>query len=192
VRPAVVDGDNVAMNEPCFAALDVVELAEHSLGAGVGAAGDHGIITEIRRYNDGRYVYSVGSFEDDAEFAGLYPEESLRPTGQKAPIETFRMPRPFMHREIVRISNDYEYPDGAGRTGVLDWWTEAPANGEVVLLVWVEDVGELFVVPPPQCTGTGQQRPHKPRGRVSRNAIKGADGEPIDWFVVVDEIDQYL
>ena len=181
--------------EPKFAVLDVVAIGDHAAPVEQGLSGRRAVITQIRRYDEGRYVYGVGGFEDDSEVGGLYPEEWLRATGERASPDLFAVPGPFDVRDVVQIAADSEVREAAGRRAVLtDAYTEDPETGELLLCVWIDELGEVFTIAPAELSRTGERRPPRPRGRVAHSTAVGAAGEIIgaSSFVIVDEIDQYL
>jgi hypothetical protein len=187
--------ETVVVDEPRFAVLDVVEIADDPILAEQGLSGRRAVVTRIRRDDDGRYTYSVGGLDDDSEVGGLYPEECLLPTGERASAELFWLPGPFRTRDVVRVAGDYEFGAAAGRRAVLtDGYSEDPETGEVLLCVWIEEVGEAFTVAPGQLSPTGERLPPRPRGRVAHSTAVSTDGEIRGTFsfVIVDEIDQHL
>jgi hypothetical protein len=183
------------VDEPRFAVLDVVEIADEAFLAEQGLSGRRAVVTSIRRYDDGHYKYSVGGFDHDPEVGGIYPEECLLPTGERASAELFWIPGPFRARDVVQVAEDYEFGDAAGRRAVLtDAYSEDPETGEVLLCVCIEEVGEAFMVAPGQLSSTGERMPPEPRGRVAHSTAVSTDGEirGSSSFVIIDEIDHYL
>ena len=84
------------MGGPHVRVLDVVRIGDHPALAEQGLGGRHGAITEIRRYTDGRVRYSVGGLgHEDLDIAGLYDEENLLPTLERADAGIYRLPGPF-------------------------------------------------------------------------------------------------
>ena len=77
---------------------------------------------------------------------GLYDEEALEATGERASIDLFRLSGPFAIREVVQIAGDYPEREIAGRSGVIDG---SFVEDEVGLLhgVWIEELGEGFALP---------------------------------------------
>ena len=102
-----------------LAVLDVVEVLP---------SGGRGVVTEVRRYPDGRFVYFVAVLDDDDAISGLYDEEDLAATGERAPLSAFELPGPLRVRDVVRIADDCDQPEIAGRTGVIDY-AEPPDAG---------------------------------------------------------------
>jgi hypothetical protein len=164
---------------------DTIELRE------LGLAGQRGSIAVIRRYEDGRHRYSLGS-EDD-EVGGLYDEDDLRPTGEQADISLYRVPGPFREREVVTISSDYPDSEIAGREAVIDG-SYMDDEEELLLGVWLDELSQAFVVPPGALTSTGRRRPPEPLGRSSTSSRVSPEGEVVgtETYVIVDEINQYL
>ena len=187
-KTAVVEGSR-------FAVLDVVEIGDGPVLAEQGLSGQRGVVTEIRRYDDGHYAYGVGAFEDGSDVGGLYPEECLTATGERASPDLFRIPGPFQTREVVQIAEDCEVREAAGRRAVLtDAYSEDPDTGELRLCVWIDELGTVVTIAPKELQSTGQRESPKPRGRVAHSTAVGTDGEihGTSSFVIVDEIDHYV
>jgi hypothetical protein len=184
------------MNEPRFAVLDVVEIGGDPALAEQGLSGRRGAIVQIRRYPDGLIRYSVGSLTDEDDgVGGLYDEEDLRDVGERVSIDRFRIPGPFREREIVVISEDCDEPKIAGRRGeILGGAYSHTDSGDLELDVWVEELGEVFVVDSRSLVATGERRPLPAAGRTARSTRVSEDGDILGstGYVNVDDIERYL
>jgi hypothetical protein len=147
--------------EPRFRVLEVVKISDV---APTEVAGKHGAITQVRDYGGGRFRYGLGSLDDDPGVGGLYDEDSLRATGRSASPGLFRVPGPFAVREVVRVSAEAGVDEISGRVGQIDGSYTDDA-GELSLGVWIEELGERFVVEPRYLESTGERRPPPERGR---------------------------
>ncbi len=179
------------MNEPLFSVLDVVEIADTALFKELGLTGRRGSVATIRRFDDGRYQYSIGS--EDEGVGGLYWEDALQPTGEQADISMYRLTGPFQERDVVRISSEYPDPDIAGREAVIDG-SYADDEEELLLGVWIEELRQGYGVPPGSMMSTGERRRPEPLGRSSTSSRVSPNGEVLgtETYVIVDEISQYL
>ncbi|HVX46688.1 MAG TPA: hypothetical protein VHC49_22540 [Mycobacteriales bacterium] len=176
------------MTEPRFAVLDVVEIA----GAGRGA------VTSIRRYGDGSYRYSIGTVRpfpesEDDEVPGLYDEQQLQPTGERAEAERYGPIPPFRLRDVVRISPDCEVPEARGGSGyVHSAYDERP--DEKPIGIWVYELEELCILDATELTRTGERLPPPPREQAAGSTRVGVDGAVLghDDYVLVDDLEHYL
>lgn len=142
-----------------------------------------------------RFAVLDGGFEHNSQVGGIYPEACLLPTGERASAELFWLPGPFRARDVVQVAADCEFRDAAGRTAVLtDAYSEDPETGEVLLCVWIEELGETFMIAPGQLSATGARVPPERRGRVARSTAVSTDGEirGTSTFVIIDEVHRYL
>ncbi len=178
------------MAEPRFRVLEVVEICDPQL---TGRVGRRGAVTQVRDYGDGRFRYGLGAVDDDLGVGGLYDEVSLRPTGQAALPDVFRVPGPFVSRELVRVSAEAGIDEISGRVGAIDGSYQED-SGELVLGVWFSELRELFVVAPRYLESTGERLPLPESGRTAsstrvdvRSTVLGHDD-----YVVLDEVARYL
>ena len=180
---------------PRFAVLDVVEIADEPTAARLRSEGRSFVVEHIREYADGPYVYGLAILgdADTAVVGGLFDERSLHPTGDRAAVDVFRLPGPFESRELVDIAADYSERAIAGRVGVVTASVEGDPGGQQVA-VWIEELGELFVLPCAAMKSRGERCPPPERGRIATTTRVSASGEVIGEvsYVVVDEIERYL
>jgi hypothetical protein len=183
------------MGGPRFRVLDVVEIGYHPTLARQGLVGVRGAIMEIRQHADGRVRYAVGGLRDaTSEVGGLYEEEDLQATGVRADAETYQLPGPFQVRDVVRISAACDQAEIAGRTGVVDGGYTGSNEIGHVLGVWIEELGEGFMVEPAFLSASGTRLPPPERGRVAHSTRVSEHGEVIGHtsYIIVDELEQYL
>jgi hypothetical protein len=178
------------MAEPRFRVLEVVEISDVALADLVGK---HGAVTQVRDYGSGRFRYGLGSLDDDPGVGGLFDEDSLRASGQSASPDLFRVPGPFAVRELVRISAEASLAEISGRVGEIDG-SYQDDSGKLALGVWIEELGEAFVVEPRYLESTGERRPPPERGRAASSTRVDVRGDVLggDEYVILDEVDRYL
>jgi hypothetical protein len=178
------------MAEPSFRVLELVEICDPQLP---GRVGKRGAVTQVRDYGDGRFRYGLGAVDDDLEVGGLYDEDSLRPTGQSASPDVFRVPGPFASRELVRVSAGAGIDEISGRVGAIDG-SYREDSGELVLGVWFSELRELFTVAARYLESTGERLPPPESGRPASSARVDGRGAVLghDYYVVLDEVARYL
>jgi hypothetical protein len=168
-----------------------VQIGDRPRLAAAGLTGQRGAITQIREHPGTRFRYSVRSLvDDDDEIGGLYSEEDLLPTGERASPARFALPGGFRIREIVQVSATYEDPEIAGRTGVLD----GTHTGEGGIGVRIEELDESIIVHPRFLTPTGDRLPAPHVGRAASSTQLSVHGQIRGQasYVIVDEIGRQL
>jgi hypothetical protein len=182
------------MAEPRFKILDIVRAGDHPALVRAGLAGRRGCVTQIREYPGHQFRYSVcgldrGGDDDDDDVAGIYDEEHLEGTGERASADLFALPGGLRFREVVQIPADCDQPAAAGRTGVV-----AGHAGEDNLAVWFEELGEVIIVPLRFARPTGERLPPPEPGRPGESAQVSVTGQITGHasYLVVDEIGRYL
>jgi hypothetical protein len=179
------------MAEPRFEILEIVQIGDQPRLAASGLTGQRGAITQIREHPGPRFRYSVRSLVDDDDgIGGLYAEEDLLPTGERASPALFALPGGFRIREIVQVSATYEVPEVAGRTGVVD----GTYTGEGGIGIRIEEFDESVTVDPRLLTPTGDRLPAPQAGRAASSIQVSADGQirGQTTYTVVDEVSRHL
>ncbi len=99
---------------------------------------------------------------------------------------------PFLRRQIVRVAAEYS-DEIAGREGVIDG-SYAEGDDGLLLGVWFEELGELFVVPPEFLTATEDRAPPPPRRRTATSTRVSEGGEVLghDSYEIVGDIEHQL
>ncbi|GEM_PF-5686982 len=179
------------MTEPRFKILDIVQIGDHPTLAAAGLTGQHGAIDQIREHPGPHFHYSVRSLvDDDDEIGGLYSEENLLPTGDRASTDRFALPGGFRVREIVQVSADCEVPQVAGRTGVVD----GTYTGDGGVGIRIEELDDSVIVQPRFLTPTGDRLPAPEAGRAGFSTQVTVDGQirGQTTYIIVDDVDRYL
>ncbi len=173
------------MPESRFAILDIVTII-----AGEGSdRGRRGVVMQVRQYPDGKHVYGLGAMSD-GETGGLYPEEWLEATGEQSRLEDHRGPGIHKIREVVRIGPDAPEPI-RGKLGRVD---AGPANAsDDQYAVWVEDMGDEWMVSERDLEPTGQRLP-APRPAPASSLRVSESGELLgqESYIVVDQLEWHL
>lgn len=179
------------MSKPRFNVLDVVEVRDIAVFREQALVGRRGSVTQIRRYEDGRYRYSIGSRDEDV--GGIYDEESLKPTGEREDASFYLLPGPFQERDVVSVSDAISDRELAGREAVIDGSYVEDRDG-LQLGIWIDELGRGFVVPVGMLRSTGERRPPEPLGRTGTSSRVSTDGDFLgtESYVIIDEISQYL
>jgi hypothetical protein len=181
------------MKQPRFHVLDIVEIGDHPTLAKDGLVGLRGAVTQVRRYPGGRFQYGLGDVDHGVEVGGLYDEENLLPTGQRATIDLFRLPGPFRVRDVVTISDTCDQAEIAGKTGVVEYcdWSD---DGESGPAIWVEELQLVFQVEPRFLSPTGERLSPPPLGRTATSTRVDVSGHVLGQvkYVIEDEIEHYL
>ena len=173
------------MPEPRFAILDIVTVVD---GHGPDT-GRRGVVIQVRRYPDARYVYGVG-WMSDGETGGLYPEEWLATTGQRSKMEDHQHPGTFQIREVVRIGANA----AEAIRGKLGHVRAGPAGGaDDQYAIWVDDPGEEWMVSGADVEPTGQRLP-APQPSLASSLRVSESGELIgsESYFLLDELDWHL
>lgn len=179
------------MAEPLFRILDIVQIGDPPVLVKAGLSGQRGTVTQIREHPGPRFRYCVRSLVDDDEAVpGLYEEEDLLPTGERASTDLFALPGGFRIREIVQVSATCDNAEVAGRLGVVD----GGYTGEGGLGIWIEEIGETVVVQPRFLTATGDRMPAPSIRRHARSTQVSVDGQVTGHssYTVVDDVERYL
>jgi hypothetical protein len=175
--------------DPSFKILDVARVADPSFSD---VAGVEVVVTQVRVYQDGSVTYGTGSLADESA-GGIYDEASLMPTGTVASVEDFRVPGPFLDRELVEVSGDCPDIEVRGQVGEIDG-SYSGAEGALLLGVWFETLHEGRVIDPRLLRSTGRRAnpPRVPHHAGSK--LVGEDGmvRGETTYTIVDDIAQYL
>ena len=173
------------MPEPRFAILDVVTV----VGGDDPDQGRRGVVTQVRRYPDGRHVYGIG-WMSDGEAGGLYPEEWLATTGQRSKLEDHQNPGSIKIREVVRIGPNGPEPI-RGKLGHVDAGPASASDDQYA--VWVDDIGEEWMVTERDLEPTGQRLPAPQPGPASSLRVSES-GDLIrrETYIVLDRLDWHL
>jgi hypothetical protein len=181
---------------PAFQVLDTVEIAPLGPFVTSGLAGKRGTVLSVRRYPSGAHRYAIGCVpgERDYDVPGIYSEEYLRPTGQRAEAEAYGPVPPFRLRDVVRISDDCDIEEARGHSGHIDSAYDHEPDESPTLGVWVDDLDELCAIDVRYLTRTGERLPPPPRESSGMSKLVSTAGEVTGHtdFVIVDDIEQYL
>lgn len=166
-----------------------MDLLDHCTLAAPASAQPRLVVTQIRRYGDGRHVYGVVDL-DGEDHSGLYEADQLRPVGGRHDLAYFENPGPFKHRDIVMVSADCEDTEYASLEGIV-----SDEEHDGLLSVWFDDLGELGCLPPSVLTATGRKDPPPvPEGNVTTSVLVSGDGEELGHsdYVLIDDLDFHL
>jgi hypothetical protein len=182
---------------PAFHVLDVVEIARLGPFVTNGLAGTRGVVLSVRRYPSGSHRYSVGSLPGEPDYdevPGIYDEEQLRPTGERAEAEPYGPVPPFRLRDVVRISDDCDVEDARGCTGYVNAAYDYGPDESPTVGVWVHDIEEPCQIDVRYLTRTGERLPAPPRERSGTATHVSTEGEITGHseFISVDDIEHYL
>ena len=173
------------MPEPRFAILDIVSV----VGGYARGQGRRGVVMQVRRYPDGRHLYSIG-WMSDGETGGLYPEEWLAVTGQRSRLEDHRGPSALKIREVVRIGPNAAEPI-RGKLGHIDAGPASASDDQYA--VWVDDIGEEWMVSERDLEPTGQRLPAPQPGPASSLRVsESGDLIGSESYIVLDELEWHL
>ena len=169
---------------PKFKVLDIVQTQDEP--------DMRGVITQVRRYPDGEFRYSVLPLTDDPNFAAaVYPETWLSATGGRAPIDMFALPGGLREGDVVVVANECGDDEYAGRSAVVT--AGVTADGDVGF--WIEELGESGTLPPRFLVPTGdriQRQPFEPREvgytSVSEDGAVTGQGN----YLILDNLSNYL
>jgi hypothetical protein len=127
---------------------------------------------------------------DDDTVGGLYAEQHLESAGQTTPAELFALHRGFRHGELVRVAAGCDVPEVAGRAGIVD----GTSTLEGGLGVWLDDLGDSFIVAPRFVVAAGQRLPAEPVPRTCHSARVSTSGQIAGHttYQIVDNLEQYL
>jgi hypothetical protein len=182
---------------PAFQVLDIVEIAPLGPFVTSGLAGRRGAVLSVRRYPSGSHRYSVGCLPGEPDYdevPGIYSEEYLRPTGQRAEAEPYGPVPPFRLRDVVRISDDCDIEEARGHSGHISAAFDHEPNESPTVGVWVDDLDEECPIDVRHLTRTGERLPAPPRERPGMSTRVSTEGEITGHseFTVVDDIEHYL
>lgn len=171
----------------------MVQVGKHALLADAGLTGRRGAVTQIREYPGPHFRYSVRSLtgDDEDEVSGLYAEEDLEATGERASADLFALPGGFRLGQVVLVAAGCDDPDVAGRTGVID----GSYTGNGGIGVQIQDLGESVAIDPQFLTPTGDRLPAPEAGPRAAWSMQISTAGRITGqtsYFVVDEIDRYL
>jgi hypothetical protein len=175
---------NDGAGSPRFRVLDIVEVDDGS--------GWRGVVTQVRRDPDGQVRYSIRQLTGDPDYlAGIYPDQQVTATGERAPIAMFALPGGLREGDVVEVAAGCGDDECAGKTAVVDG--SSSADGAVG--VWIEDLGEGAAFRPEFLIRTGRRHPRpafEPHEvwytSVSvTGAITGGS-----HYVLLDNLDNYL
>jgi hypothetical protein len=181
------------MGQHRFKILDVVQVGDHPVLAEAGLTGRRGAVTQIREYPGPRFRYSVCSLtgDDDDEVGGLYAEEDLEATAERASADLFALPGGFRVRQVVLVAAGCDDPDVAERTGVID----GSYTGDGGIGVQISDLGESVIIEPRFLTATDDRLPAPKVGpRAASSTQVSVEGRITGQtsYIVVDDVDRYL
>jgi hypothetical protein len=173
------------MPESRFALLDIVTV----IGGEGPDRGRRGVVMQVRRYPDGRHVYGLGAMSD-GEMGGLYPEQWLEATGQRSRLEDHQGPGILKIREVVRIGPGGPEPI-RGKLGHVDAGPVDVSDDQYS--VWVDDMGEEWMVSERDLEPTGPRLPAPQPGAASSLRVsESGDLLGQESYIVVDRLEWHL
>ena len=145
-----------------------------------------GTVIQVRQYEATRFVYTVAPL-DPNEVATVFDEDDLVPTTERSAAETFTTFGRFRTRDIVRVSSTSPTTEVAGRTGVVHGgWPD----DDSWLLVWIDDLEEVWAIAATDLIPTGNRLP--PGGRRTAHSLKVSQEGAVlgsDAYVVLEDVD---
>lgn len=164
-----------------------MELLDYCTLAAPGSPEPRLVVTHVRRYGDGRYVYGVADPDGGDDHGCLYDADQLRLVGGRCDLAYFEIPGPFKHRDVVVVAADCQDAEYRSLEGVVDGWQD-----DGFLSVRFDDLGECAFLPPSDLVATGRKAALPvPDGDVTSSVLVSGDGEVLrrDDYVIVDDLD---
>ena len=167
------------MNSPRFQLLDVVALV---------AAGEdtpQGTVTQVRRYDDGRFTYVIAPL-GPVDIATVFEERDLAPTDRRREASEFTTIGAFHIRDVVRVSTSSAHEEVAGKLGTVMRGGGSDADR---VLVWVDDLEEVWMLPQEELEGTGERKAPERRTRTTSLGVsQSGDVRGSEDYEVLDDV----
>lgn len=154
------------------------------------------VVVEIRQLMDDTIQYLSSPWDVGATaIVGIHSGGELAATGRRADSSRWALPSGLHVRDRVTISRDFtDEPGVAGTTvTVTDEWDDD--SGESVIDVWSDELGSIVSVPLWAVGLPGARLPPDPVPRRVDTLGLDANGQLAQtgaYFIVLDELDQYL
>jgi len=176
-----------SQGEQRFHVFDVVMPTDRAPGAS-----GKMVVCQVRLHGDGTYSYVVGNVDSrgDEDGGGLYKQDDLRALGSRVDETLYRMPGPFDYRDVVLISAYHEDQTIRGKRGVVEGWYDESEENPATVGVWIEEVGEFWVIEPKDLVATGEKAPRPQPGQPMKSTKVGVDGSVLgtEEYVVIDDL----